>query len=416
MKEKIKKYLIFIIIFVLLFNLNMSVLAAQQPQIPVIEQIKTQYSYGNFVKGKSEKNTEILMYINGQYYQTIQIKKCNNFLCRFELNDLELKPGNYKVFFIAKDKTSLVLSAPTKEYNFIVKNIPAPTLVKIVKGNILTGLTISGTKVKVFVDDKYDGETDILYHNSGTANFAYRIKDNTPGRHLIKVKAVNKLKKESDFSKGIEFFVDYPYPAPILFEELTKKENKEKVLIVGVVKSNSYVQLFLDNKLFQESDLLTDSSGTANFAFRVSGLTEGKHLVYTVAINKDKTKISSKSNVVAFLIKKKVVPKISQKAAQETNKAALKSNKIVVKGTEFEQTSSDKEGLEKKENLKSDDNDNVVIPSIDNKNNKKTGGLINEKKQNQNTLNIIIFVLFLVIIITWIFWVNRELIKEKNKK
>ena len=43
-------------------------------------------------------------------------------------------------------------------------------------------------------------------------------------------------------------------------------------------------------------------------------------------------------------------------------------------------------------------------------------GAINESKEQQGKLklNLIIFILFLLAIIVWIFWVNRELIKERR--
>ena len=45
-------------------------------------------------------------------------------------------------------------------------------------------------------------------------------------------------------------------------------------------------------------------------------------------------------------------------------------------------------------------------------------GLINEAKENQGKLklNLIIFIGFLLAVIVWIFWVNRELIKERREE
>jgi hypothetical protein len=45
-------------------------------------------------------------------------------------------------------------------------------------------------------------------------------------------------------------------------------------------------------------------------------------------------------------------------------------------------------------------------------------GLLDESQNNQGKLewNLIIFLLFLAAVIAWIFWVNRELIKERREK
>ena len=46
------------------------------------------------------------------------------------------------------------------------------------------------------------------------------------------------------------------------------------------------------------------------------------------------------------------------------------------------------------------------------------GGAINENKIKQGKLRIdlMIFLLFFVGVLSWLFWVNRELIKEKRKQ
>ncbi len=50
--------------------------------------------------------------------------------------------------------------------------------------------------------------------------------------------------------------------------------------------------------------------------------------------------------------------------------------------------------------------------------NKGKSGMVDESKEMQGKLkwNLIIFILFLIAVIVWIFWVNRELIKEKREQ
>jgi cbb3-type cytochrome oxidase subunit 3 len=45
-------------------------------------------------------------------------------------------------------------------------------------------------------------------------------------------------------------------------------------------------------------------------------------------------------------------------------------------------------------------------------------GLIDESQEQQSKLklNLIIFILFLIAVVVWIFWVNRELIKERRER
>ena len=54
----------------------------------------------------------------------------------------------------------------------------------------------------------------------------------------------------------------------------------------------------------------------------------------------------------------------------------------------------------------------------DQKGSEKISGAINESQKQQGKLNVnlIIFIAFLFAIIVWIFWVNRELIKERQEE
>ena len=68
-----------------------------------------------------------------------------------------------------------------------------------------------------------------------------------------------------------------------------------------------------------------------------------------------------------------------------------------------------------KENVEND-TDIEEILRINNIEGEKDTGLINESKEKQGKLrwNLFIFILFLIAVIVWIFWVNRELIKERQ--
>ncbi len=420
MKNKTKKIFINIFIFIFLFITVLPVKpvkAVTQPETPIINKIlpNNLYNKKKFVYGLTPENTEVLIYLDKKYIGTATTKKeCKNGWCDFYYNKkVDIPEGEHSLFFIAKNKTSLVLSSPTKNFTIITKKIPAPTLVGIVKNNILTGLTVSGTKVEVYIDGKYNGETDFLYHKSGTANFAYRFTNIKPGKHIIYVKAVDKNKQKSEVSKKMDLFVPFPYPAPVLLSKRIKiNPNNKEVSVEGVVKSNSFVDVYVDNRFIKRVGPFVDLSGAVGFIFKIPNLTEGKHSIYTIAIDCDTKKQSKKSNIIEFLIRKSK-PRISKAAASEVNKDVVKNNKkdkVVVKGVEFQKIKK-----EKQENIKEEDSTNKEEIFIPEPSKNKTKGLINEKKQNQNTLNVIIFVLFLVIIISWIFWVNRELIKEKNK-
>ncbi|MBU4455490.1 hypothetical protein KJ586_03195, partial [Patescibacteria group bacterium] len=86
--------------------------------------------------------------------------------------------------------------------------MPAPTMIEpdenTVTGKLkplIKGLTINGTFVRVYIDGVYNGKTDILTHDSGTANFAYQPFLNlSEGRHAAWAVAEDEASGKSGIS------------------------------------------------------------------------------------------------------------------------------------------------------------------------------------------------------------------------
>ncbi len=302
------------------------------------------------------------------------------------------------------------------------EELPAPVIVtpneSTITGKVkptITGLTKSGTSVYVYIDGKYNGKTEILNDDSGTANFSYRPFLNlSVGSHSIYAIAGDNNGRKSEPSPAVNFNVELPFPAPTLFAPVVNKNTTvDKPFIVGLAKNNSIIRVFIDQKLFGEFKVNNDESGTADFAYLpFVGLTSGEHLVYTTAID-ERGKESIWSNIIYFNVGPARQPKISAAAAEEKcegegDECAL--DKPEVLGTEFTPgdeapgTGSSSVGGIIDEVLK--DKRDTAAP----------GGLIDENRirQGKINLNLVIFLLFLLAIIGWIFWVNREIIAEKR--
>jgi len=407
-------FLVAAIIFILIIGgqAKASVLSA-----PIIDKIVGQPFQ---VSGQAEAGNEILIYLDDKFvgYAIIEATAERTEIFNFNFA-IALSDGSHKAIAIARDKSSLLLSAPSKEVFFNVGFLPVPTLVQpnettiTAKGKpLITGLTVSGSRVKIFIDGVYNGQTEILSHPSGTANFTYwPFLNLRPGKHELQLQTQDAHGVLSRLSAVQKFTIELPMPAPTMYRPVVNTATvNSRPFIVGLAKNDSSIKVFIDKKYFGQFKITNHPSGTANFVFLPpKSLTNGQHLVYTTATDA-RGKESSWSNIVYFRITQ---PSIAQ-GAEEENKNNV--SKITEPQPEVSQP------------LSVSQNEGKILPSTDN----KTGsagqngqteasqptGAINETKQNQGKpqLNLIIFLVFLVGIVAWLVWVNRELVKERSAK
>lgn len=252
---------------------------------------------------------------------------------------------------------------------------------------LITGLVKSDYDVLIYIDGVYNGKLANLTHKSGTANFAYKPFLNlSVGNHEAWAMAVDKNGNKSRVSNILRFKIELPMPAPTMYKPVVNAQStKNKPFIVGLAKNNSIIKVFVDHKVVGEFKVENHQSGTANFAFKPQlDLTRGTHLIYTTATDL-RGKESSWSNLIWFKVTKPaIILGVKEEKAKET-----------------ENTISD----------------NIIPPIKNTDASTTTSGLIDESKQNQNKIssNLVVFILFLLGIIVWIFWVNKELVKERKE-
>ncbi|MDP3043697.1 MAG: hypothetical protein Q8N21_04840 [bacterium] len=288
--------------------------------------------------------------------------------------------------------------------------IPAPTIIEpdenTVTGKLkplIKGLTINGTFVRVYIDGVYNGKTDVLTHNSGTANFAYQPFLNlSEGRHMAWAVAEDEAGEKSGVSNVLSFKIEKPMPAPTIFTPVVNGNTSyNRPFIAGLAKNDSLIKIFIDHKLDGQFTITNHQSGAASFAYSpYLPLTGGGHLVYAVAID-NRGKESKWSNIVYFVVKQ---PAVAQVAMEET----VRETEVV---SDEEKT---EEKIQAEEKIADEEIQKIIAEGIEKE--KPKEGLINEDKEKQSklNLNLIIFIVFLLAVAGWIFWVNRELIKEKR--
>ncbi len=390
------------------------------------------------VAGTAPGGSEVLIYLDGNFIgqaETESTVKQNELNFIFQYQGEKMAAGVHSVMIITKDKTSLVLSAPLAEVKFALDILPAPTLIapneNTVVGEkkpLIIGLTKSGSFVKIFIDGVYNGKTEILNHESGTANFAYKPFLNLSlGQHEVYMIAENQEGQISQPSAVSSFKVELPMPAPTLFQPVVNVNTSDsRPFIVGLTKNNSQVKVYIDNKYSGEFQAKNHQSGTANFAYKSDQtLKRGRHSVYAVAID-ERGKKSTSSNIIYFLVRNsaiaqsaqeekidntKIIEEPKQNDSNSQQSSAFKNADIIKEKTPAEKaieelSQQDEKDLEKIKDFIGDREDNKDV----------IGGMVNEGRLSQSKLKVslILFILFLLGVIAWLIWVNRELVKERN--
>jgi len=416
---------------VLFFSAIFSLEARAEVAAPEITELVNEKNFT--IIGLAPKNSEVLIYLDGNFVgQAETIADKNELFFNFQYKEAEkLFDGTHIVMAIAKDRTSLVLSAPSNEVKFTVNILPAPTLIepneKTITAKVkplIIGLTKSGSFIKIFIDGIYNGKTEILNHQSGTANFAYEPFLNlSRGQHEVYAIAEDSFGEISQPSEVFYFNIEAPMPAPTMLKPVVNSNTTDnKPLIVGLAKNDSKIKVYIDKKFNGEFHVKNDPSGTANFAYKpTKPLSRGSHLVYAVAVDQ-RGKQSDWSNIVYFSTKNSAIAESAQEEnsniadteapviSEVSGAVEEKASELTVRQTESQDNKikqADESSLEKVKDF--------VGGSIKDKLNNNRG-MINEGEFSQGKLklSLILFILFLVGVIAWLLWVNRELVKERR--
>ena len=440
---------LFIILFVLIVGLIFSAtnveasVEIKKPIVLSLNQNDAQYINKPLITGLTHTNTEVLIYVDGEYDGNAQVNteqtETDNFYYQVKR---DLHEGIHTISALAKDKTSLRLSEFSQILTFTVKQLPAPILIQpnkdAVTGKIkptITGLTVNNTFVHVFVDGKHNGKTKILKNVSGTANFSYKPFLNlTTGWHTAWARAEDKNGRVSEVSNVLRFYIENQLPAPTLIKVDSFGTKLNKPFISGLSKNNTKIRVFIDEQLNGEFLVNNHPSGTASFSYLpFVDLSSGEHIIYVTAVDA-RGKESVWSNIIYYnilntqtTVKQEEINSTQTITNKEEKQVSIQENKenktnTIEDGDKNNNKNQKTEDLvEEKEPLSEDitvDSELKEILNIQESSSTDEVGSINEDKEQQAKLklNLVIFIFFLFAVIGWIFWVNRELIKERQEQ
>jgi hypothetical protein len=308
----------------------------------------------------------------------------------------------------------------------VEKPLPAPTIISPNKNTItsnrlevISGLTVSDSFVKIYIDGVYNGKTAVLKHKSGTAHFSYR-------PFLSLSRGWHKYSVIAEFADGrqsrpynSEFNVEYPMPAPTMLKTAPSPKLTAKPLAIGLAKNNSRITVYVNNKYDGSFLVKNHKSGTANFAYQVkANLKRGTNKIIATATD-SRGKTSRNSNALYY---KAAVPRISSAAFEDASSekkesaAEKKDNNETSLKVEVKKQTANSNDLAKTPPAPIDQEVQKILEDSKMSGATTSPGSLDENNGSQNKLktNIIIFILLLLAIIGWIIWVNREMVKERK--
>ena len=438
--QRLYKFFVCLSILLVSFIFSVAVVSAgtnvEKPIIVSVSQNGARYINRPIITGLSPANTEVLIYVDGEYDGNAQINieqtGTDNFYYQIKQG---LREGTHTVSALAKDRTSLKLSEFSLIEIFTIESLPAPTLIEPNEGTItgkvkptITGLTVNNTFVHVFVDGKHNGKTEILEHTSGTANFSYKPFLNlTTGWHTVWTRAEDASGRVSPASSALRFYIENPMPAPIVIKvDSSTKHNQP--LITGLSKNSSKIRIFIDHKLNGEFLAANHESGTANFSYLpFLELKPGSHIIYATAVD-TRGKESIWSNIIYYNVGTRPVAEVAVDKMAGDDEISVIDLEEKIKDVEKKIDEIKPDENQKAEQIIDDEKidsesatasiDLKDILNSDQSDSEDESGLINESQEAQAKLklNLVIFIVFLFAVIGWVFWVNRELIKEKREQ
>lgn len=164
--------------------------------------------------GLAESGSSVKIFIDGIYNGKTEILNDKSNTANFAYKPfLNLSRGGHEAYAMAEDNAGRV-SHQSEILRFNIElPMPAPTMLKpVVNKNtsfsrpFIVGLAKNDSKIKVYIDKKYNGEFKVKNHQSGTANFAYKPAEPLErGNHLVYAVAVDKRGKQSAWSNIVYF-------------------------------------------------------------------------------------------------------------------------------------------------------------------------------------------------------------------
>ena len=259
---------------ILLFFLQIPA-QASTVNVPVLSDINSGIkSFSEpMVSGFTDKFSSVLVYVDGNFYseaETVSSLDRDSFY--FFINKLPSE-GSHSLFLIARNLNG-ILSAPTKEFNFLVSHkLNSPQIVKhnAEKGLYFFGESLNENTIEMYLDDKLF--SDYYIKRNSTNTFEFNESNVSTGKHEVFFIAKDAVGRKSLRSNKMEITVKESKntdSAQVIDASEKQTSNKPKPTISdkGVVETidqgvivqgvDNIIDEKLDNEKKNEKDILDD--------------------------------------------------------------------------------------------------------------------------------------------------------------
>lgn len=183
------------------------------------------------IKGRADSGSFVHIYIDGVYNGKTDILAGDAAKADFSYRPyFNLSSGDHSVWAVAENEAG-EKSGLSNIFKFKIKpGVPAPTLFSPVMYNnsshpFIIGVAKNDLTIKIYINDKYDGEFKVTNNESGTANFSYQVSRSLKsGAHTAYAIAADFQEKESGRSNIINFQTADLYISDEKIMNLNKEE------------------------------------------------------------------------------------------------------------------------------------------------------------------------------------------------
>lgn len=452
--------------------------ASSNPPVPIITRIESVSN--PYIEGSTASGTEVMVYIDGVFAGIAGITATNNDISTFYYkysSYSRLAPGKHYVYLTARDKKNIALiSERTEEREITISSVLAPTITKPTNNSItiyktpwIEGWGPNDSYVHVYIDNVYVGKTSYLFDPTGNSvKFVFKPTTNySLGWHKAFTVAEDKNGLKSLVSNLVTFKIEEKLPAPTLLSVKAGKNNTLPV-ISGLAANDSRVKIYNNDQEVVQVSVKNGDKGTGSFSYTFLKPLSGKNTFKTIASDR-RGKLSQVSNTIVYDASKAKTAAKTVTAVDtdgdglsdylETNRYKTDPKNADTDGDGYKDGTEVKNGYSplvvswkdtkktaatpakvsvqkpavkqevKAEKIKADipadtntkdeqTVDEAVELDLEQKidNNGTTSSIGEFFNRNRSRLNLIIFVVFLIGVVAWIFWVNREIIKERTKQ
>lgn len=402
-------------------NKKIPAIELKAPSLITVKEIKTDQGNEINIKGTTQRNTNVLLYLNGSYQSAATIKASlaeDKYIFEGIITG-NINPGQHILTAISQNKNSKRLSPPTnytfqatpilqadkniknKENKKEVKSnsyptkppivVPTPTIINPKNNNtafysppIIKGFTVNNTRVSILIDDRLSGRTKYLKDPSGTAYFEYKLPETLKkGSHNLQIMTENEDNVNSKKTKKIFFSILDPLSIPtITTPGKNKKVNQDELIVKGNAQTGSIINLYINNILIQSTVAFNNNSLNKKGVFYLKpaiSLLRGAHSMHVVSIDPSTNNSAVSENIPFIIINQKI-----GSSARKTGETVKAEKKKMVKN----------KALEPSENPLSTDTKAIKD---------KTDIRIAEKN-----LSYPVFTIIIAIAIYWLIWVNKK--------